>query len=842
MACNNLSHYHKRMLINYRLCCFILSFGISVNALAQPGQPSAAELLLDLKKIKSLGSVLYMAAHPDDENTRLIAYLSNEALLNTAYLSVTRGDGGQNLIGPEIREMLGVIRTQELLQARKLDGGRQFFTRANDFGYSKSPEETFDIWDKEKVLSDVVWVIRKFRPEVIITRFPTDGRGRHGHHTASAILAEEAFKAAADPTRFPEQLEYVSTWQVRSVLFNTSWWFYGGPDKFDDEGKMAIDVGAYNRLLGKSYTEIAAESRSMHKSQGFGSTGTRGETLEYLEFVMGEQLDAEYFNNPIRRWEDIKGGTKVVGHLEKAYDSFDAEEPAAIVPYLIEAKQALADLEDPYWRAEKEAQIKDLIQGALGLYLEASTAEKTASPSEYLRIKLEATNRSQIPVILSDIGSIDLESDVQGTELGQNQKYEKELEIQIPDNQSYSQPYWLRAAGSLGMFEVDDPQLIGKPENDAAISMPFAVDILGDSFTYQVPLVHKRNDPVDGEIIQPLAVTPPIAINFHHKVQVFADQTPRKIPVTLRSGLSQVKGVLTMDVPAGWEVTPESAPFELIQKGEELEMEFTIRPPADSGEGKIKAVANIDGNTFSMEQVFIDYDHIPNQLLLPEAAAKVVKLDIIAGGGTIGYVMGAGDEVPESLRQIGYTVDILEPDMLNGASLDQYQSIILGIRALNTVERLKYYMENLLSYVERGGTLIVQYNTSHRLVTEDFAPYPLKLSRDRVSVEQAPVDLLIPDHPALNTPNKITLKDFDGWVQERGLYFPNQWDPAYDALLATNDPGETPKKGGLLVAKHGDGYYVYSGLSWFRELPAGVPGAYRLFANLMSLGQLQPEN
>jgi LmbE family N-acetylglucosaminyl deacetylase len=809
---------------------------------AQLNKPNAAEIHLDLKKLNSLGSVLYVAAHPDDENTQLIAYLSNEALLNTAYLSVTRGDGGQNLIGPEIREMLGVIRTQELLQARRIDGGQQFFTRANDFGYSKSPEEALKIWDKEKVLADVVWVIRKFQPEVIITRFPPDGRGRHGHHTASAILAEEAFDAAADPNRFPEQLLYVKPWQTRSLLFNTSWWFYGGPENFNSEGMIAIDVGAYNHLLGKSYTEIAAESRSMHKSQGFGSSGTRGETFDYLEHVKGEKITANYFQEPIRKWEDIKGGSELKTMLNQAYEAYDPEHPGGIVPLLVEAKQLLKNLQDPYWRQVKQKQIDDLIQATLGLYLEASTLETAASPGESIKIKLEATNRSEIPIVLKNIDLTGIEGEVKGVELGNNQSYDKELNIQIPSNQPYSQPYWLRSTGSLGMFEVSDPQMIGQAENGAALSVPFEVSVMEESIIYDVPLVHKRNDPVKGEIFQPLAITPAVAINFQDKVLVFADETPRELMVTVISGKPEIKGELQMQVPDGWKVTPENVSFELAQKGEEHEMSFTIVPPLASGEGKIKAVATVGGETFSMEQRTIEYDHIPNQLLLPEAAAKVVKLDIVSGGYDIGYVMGAGDDIPNSLRQIGYTVDLLEPNQLNGHSLDKYRAIILGIRALNTVERLKYQMENLFSYVARGGTLIVQYNTSHRLVTQNIAPYPLKLSRDRVSVEEAPVEFSLPDHPVLNAPNQITQADFEGWVQERGLYFPDEWGDQFQAVLSTGDPGESPKNGGLLVAKYGEGHYVYTGLSWFRELPAGVPGAYRLFANLISLGLQQPEN
>lgn len=825
-----------------RSLCLSGFFLVHSVLLAQPDKPSASDIQLSLKKLNTLGSVLYVAAHPDDENTQLISYLSNETLLNTAYLSVTRGDGGQNLIGPEIQEMLGVIRTQELLQARSIDGGQQFFTRAKDFGYSKNPEETLKIWDKQKVLADVVWVIRNFRPDIIITRFPADGRGRHGHHTASAILAEEAFEAAADPNQFTEQLEFVDTWQARTLLLNTSWWFYGSRDNFNSEGMITIDVGDYNQLLGKSYTEIAAVSRSMHKSQGFGVSGSRGEELEYLEYIKGEKIDQNFFENPVKKWSSIEGGEQLATLLGEAYRKFDPEQPAKIVPTLVEAQGKLKDLKDPYWRQVKSRQLSSIIKAALGLYLEASTPELSATPGEVINLRLEATNRSSIPVVLNDIELDSIESDIRGMQLLYNQRFEKERTMEIPEDQSFSQPYWLRSEGSLGMFAVPDLHLIGKPENGPAITIPFKLDISGSTFVYQIPLVHKRTDPVKGEVIQPLAITPPVTTNFNDKVLVFAGETPRNFRLTIKSGKPGVNGSLSIQTPEGWKVTPEQVLFELSQKGEEREIVFTIAPPKQSGEGVIKAIAKVDDEDYSMERVSIEYDHIPNQVLLPVAAAKVVKLDITAGGQNIAYVMGAGDDIPDCLRQIGYSVDILDPSDLTVKRLQPYHAVILGIRALNTVDRIKYQVQDLLAYVEQGGTLITQYNTSHRLVTEDFAPHPLKLSRDRVSVEDAPVDFLIPNHKILNYPNKITGADFDGWVQERGLYFPDQWDPQYQAVLSINDPGESPKHGGLLVAEYGEGHYIYSGLSWFRELPAGIPGAYRLFVNMISLGQREPDN
>ncbi|MDH3710567.1 MAG: PIG-L family deacetylase [Cyclobacteriaceae bacterium] len=807
----------------------------------QPVKLNASEIQLGLKKLNRAGSVLYVAAHPDDENTRLIAYMANHALLNTAYLSITRGDGGQNLVGPEIREMLGVIRTQELLQARKLDGGKQFFTRANDFGYSKTPQETFTIWDREAVLSDVVWAIRKFRPDVIITRFPTTGEGGHGQHTASAILAEEAFDAAADPRQFPEQLDHVDTWQAHTLMLNTHPWFYQRRGlEFDPSDKLILDVGAYNQLLGKSYTEIAAESRSMHKSQGFGSSGSRGSELEYLQHIKGEPITADYFQGDHFSWSRVKNGARVGALMEQAYRQFDPEAPDAIAPLLLEALSELKKLRGNYYADLKASEIKDLLKASLGLYLEASVAETSGTPGETLTVRLEATNRSNIPTTIKSFEVPGVEGDNQGATLGFNEKFTQELDLEIPADKEYSQPYWLKQTGSMGMFAVGDPLLIGKPQNDAALTIPFEINIAGTDLQFPVPVVHKRTDPVKGEIFQPFAIAPEVTVNFDEKVHVFADENPRKVVMTLKSGRDQVAGQLTVEVPDGWSISPQLVNFDIEQKGQEQVLEFTLYPPVRPGEGKIKAIATVGEQQYSLEKVTISYDHIPDQMLLPEAAAKVVKLDILTRGHRIGYLMGAGDDIPGSLRQIGYQVDILTPDQINVTALQQYDAVILGIRALNTVKRLQYDMEKLLAYAQQGGTLVVQYNTNFRMVTKEFAPYPLEISRDRVAVEGAPVSFLLPDHPVLNTPNKIGPEDFDAWVQERGLYFPNKWDDNYQAILSTNDPGESPKEGSLLIARYGEGYYVYTGLSWFRELPAGVPGAYRLFTNIISLGQEEP--
>ncbi|WP_210463944.1 PIG-L family deacetylase [Rufibacter roseolus] len=820
---------------------FLLAWGVGFSAsqAQAPKKPDAAEIRLALEKLNVLGSVLYFAAHPDDENTRLIGYLANERKMRTGYLSLTRGDGGQNLIGPEIREELGVIRTQELLQARRVDGGEQFFSRANDFGFSKNPAETFTIWDKEQVLADAVWVIRKFRPDVIITRFSPEPSGTHGHHTASAMIAMEAFDAAADPKRFPEQLKTVEPWQAKRLLWNTSSFFYSQNQKFDTSDKLMIDAGVYNPLLGRSYNEIAAQSRSMHKSQGFGSSGSRGEAVEYFEFLKGARAKSDVLEGVTTSWSRVPGSKEVARLLEEALKNYNPGNPAATVPVLLKANAALAKLPASYWKIVKQQDLQEAIKNCLGLYLEASSVrEFSVSPGEQVALSLEAVNRSGVPVTLTKVEYLFANQD---TTLQQKLDLNKPVFIRtartVPAATPFSQPYWLRTPGTTGMFRVDDPALIGLAENPAAAQLRLHLTVQGEPLTYTVPVVYKRTDPVEGEQYRPFEIAPPVFVNISEKVYVFPDPQPKPVTLRVRAGKDQVDGQVALRLPQGWRSEPASGSFKLGQKGEEQTFTFMVYPGATQTESAIGAAVTYNGKTYNQSFRAISYPHIPTQTLYPEASAKAVKLDLKRKGQIIGYLMGAGDEVPASLQQIGYAVDQLRVEDLSAAALQKYDAVVVGVRAFNTLERLKFQQPQLMQYVQNGGTLVVQYNVSNGLVTSNLGPFSIKLSNDRVTVEDSEVRFLKPNHPVLNSPNKITAQDFKGWVQERGLYFPNQWAPEYEAIISSNDPGESPKDSGLLVAKYGKGYYVYTGYSFFRELPAGVPGAYRLFVNLLSLGK-----
>ena len=823
---------------------FIVLMALSIYAQAQqPKKPNASEIHESIKKLNFLGSVLYVAAHPDDENTRLISYMSNHVKARTAYLSLTRGDGGQNLVGPEIRELLGVIRTQELLTARQIDGGEQLFTRANDFGYSKHPDETLAIWNKEKVLSDVVLAIRKFKPDIIINRFDHRTPGKtHGHHTSSAMLSLEAFDLTNEKSAYPDQLKQASLWQPKRLFFNTSWWFYGSRENFKKAYKsnlLSFDIGTYYPTLGLSNTEIASLSRSQHKSQGFGNTGTRGEQLEYIELIKGElPVDkTNVFEGIDTTWNRVKGGNAIGILLNKVESEFDFTDPSASIPDLVRAYSLIQNLEDDHWKSIKSKEIKNIIEACSGLYLEAVAETNHATKTEVVNLKLEAINRSNHPIRLESIVNANKVYINKNIALSKNIKYEFEETLDFNSKQQPTSAYWLTKKGTLGMYEVENNFDIGKPQKEKNIDVTFNLVIDNVKIPFVKPVVYKRNDPVEGETYKPFEIIPEVSAKIDEKVIIFETDEQKEIPVTVKAGSNNIEGYVTLCSPNDWNVYPEKQKVSLTNKGEEQTLIFTVIPPKNQSEGFISPIVYVGENDYTKELIEIDYDHIPYQTVLLPSESKIVRLDIKKKGENIGYIEGAGDVVPESLQQIGYNVVTIKPENINSETLQRFDAIVVGIRAYNTVEELKFKQKYLFDFVANGGNMIVQYNTNHRLKLDNIAPYNLKLSRDRVTDENAEVRLLNPEHSLLNYPNKITSKDFDGWVQERGLYFPDEWSEEFTPLISINDIGETPKNGSLLVAKYGKGHYIYTGLSFFREFPAGVSGAYRLFANMLSIGK-----
>ena len=822
------------------LITFLLCFQIIIAQ--NPKKPNSAEIYNQIQKLNFLGSVLYIAAHPDDENTRLISYLSNEQKARTGYLSLTRGDGGQNLIGTQLRELLGVIRTQELIEARKIDGGEQFFSRANDFGFSKNPTETLQIWDKEKVLADVVWAIRKFQPDVIINRFDHRSPGTtHGHHTASAMLSVESFNLTNNSTIFPEQLKYLKPWQAKRQYFNTSWWFYGSMEKYNAADKtnlIAMQTGAYYPSVGKSNQEIAALSRSRHQSQGFGSTGVRGEDTEYLEFINGDALKNKksIFEGIDTTWNRVKGGKAIGELLTKIATEFNYNNPSASIPNLAKAYSMIQSLDENHWGPLKSAEIKEIIVACSGLYLEAVAQNQEATPGSTIKLKLEAINRSATPMELLSVTTLPNEiNTTQNIELKNNILNNINLNLQLPESINYTQPYWLQENGTVGMYTVNNQENIGIPDIIREVKVVFNMKMNGIEIPFERTVIYKYNDDVKGEVYNYLDIVPEVTTAILDKVLLFKDDKIKNVTIKIRAGKDSVKGKLQLDLPKNWSVEPKSIPFDITKKGTEQMVTFQITPPSKPEEGVVKSVAILGNKRFDKEQIFINYDHITKQQVLKPAESKLIKTDLKTNGERIAYIMGAGDEVPSSLTQLGYTVTLLKPEEITPEKLENFDVVITGVRAYNTINVLAFKQNILFDFVKSGKTMVVQYNTNGDLVTENIAPYPLKLSKDRVTEEDAEVRFLAPNHPVLNFPNKITPKDFEGWKQEQGLYYPNEFDKAFTPILSSNDKGETPKNGALLIAPYGKGYYIYTGLSFFRELPEGVTGAYKLMSNIISL-------
>jgi LmbE family N-acetylglucosaminyl deacetylase len=795
--------------------------------LLPPQQMNGGEIQLALQKLNVLGRVLYIAAHPDDENTNLMAFWANGSLYDSAYLSVTRGDGGQNLLGPELGEGLGVIRTEELLDARRIDHAQQFFTRATDFGFSKTAEETMRFWDHDKILADVVWVVRNFRPDVTVTRFSPEDQLTHGHHTASAILAQEAFSAASDANRFPEQLAFVKPWHSTRLVWNTSPFFFSNRNlPFDPTGLTVLEAGGYNPLLGKAYTEIASASLSMHKSQGVGSPPRRGVRKEYFKPLEGQPMTNSVFEGVDTSWSRVPNSEPIAAEIRQIISKFNPADPAASLPDLLKLRQAMTGVQDESWIPEKKAELDKIIAACLGLHVEASTATEAFTPGQTATIKLETINRSNVPLTLQEVRFPNNGDATKiNATLPTNELITKDLSCRIPDNTPYSQPYWLRKRGTLGAFAVDDQKLIGLPENPPAVPVEIVLQVNDQAMRYIADTKYRTVDPVAGEMRRPLVIAPPVFANVVNGVFIFPTNEPKAVSVHVTAATGPVKGELRLAVPQGWKVSPVVVPIDLKAADAETVATFSVKPPDQDSEGMLQAIVSIDGRNYSFERVRISYPHIGVQTLMPPAEAKLVRADIRKKGDRIGYIPGAGDDVPESLRQIGYSVKILSEPEITAKNLAQFSAVVLGIRACNTQETISNWLPELFAYVKNGGVAIAQYNTLAELKTNQLGPYSLEISRDRVTDENAEVRILEPNHPVITTPNKITSKDFEGWV------------PAWTPVLSCNDPKEKPLDGGLLVAKSGKGFFIYTSYSWFRQLPAGVPGAYRLFANMLSLGK-----
>ncbi|MDX2179362.1 MAG: PIG-L family deacetylase [Bryobacteraceae bacterium] len=806
----------------------LLSSFACVSAFGQANLSGTAEILKSLDRLNTLGSVLMIAAHPDDENTALIAYYARGRNFRTGYLSLTRGEGGQNLIGSEQGDKIGIIRTQELMAARRIDGGEQFFTRMIDFGFSKNATETIEKWNRDEVLRDIVWTIRKFRPDVIVLRFSGTPRDGHGHHQTSALLGKDAFAMTADRTKFPDQLKFVEPWQARRLYFNL-FNFMPGMEAENEKtpGTLVFDTGVFDPVLGYSFNEIAGMSRSRHRSQGMGSPERKGSSRNHLLLLAGEPASKDPFDGIDTTWNRV-GAPEVGALLSRARREFQPGNPAATVPALLDARKLLAARND-FWSKGKLRELDETIALCAGLWVDASAERAEVVPGSTVKVSVSAIVRSN------------LAASIDGKALSPNRVESIERNWTLSADHPVSQPYWLRESKDGTRYRVPSFDLLGLPENPAESNLQFKVAIGGGEIELQRPVHYRYVDRADGELVRPVVVVPAVAVQLSNKVMVFPSSAPRSVEVTLTAKVANASGDVRLAAPAGWRVEPASSRFSLSQINEQVTLKFAVSPGPKAGE--LKAVASYNGREYSLGIDTIRYPHIPPQTLFPPATAELIPLDVKVLSKNVGYVMGAGDDVPEALRDLGCSVTLLSAEDLSRGDLTAFDAIVTGVRAYNTRTDLRANHARLMQYIESGGTMIVQYNVAdnrfwagRESVGNRFGPYPIELGNGRVTDENAAVETLA-DSPLLKSPNAITAADWQGWVQERGLYFASKWDAKYQPLFRMKDPGEQPLDGSTLVASYGKGTYIFTTLSWFRQLPAGVPGAYRIFANFLSAGK-----
>ncbi len=805
---------------NRFLGLFFLFISFLTVANAQQSNSSAL-IKLKIDKLNTLGTALYFAAHPDDENTRLIAYLANDRKYRTAYLSLTRGDGGQNLLGTEQGIELGLVRTQELLAARRIDQGEQLFSAAYDFGFSKTHEETFSFWKKDDILREAVFLIRKLQPDVIINRFPPDSRGGHGHHQASAILAKEAFEAAGDPTKFPEQLKDLKPWKAKRLVWNTA--NFGGMNNTSDS-QLKVVLSDYNPLLGYSYGELSAMSRSQHKSQGFGSAANRGSTTEYFDHVAGEKAKEDLFDGVNTTWERLAEPTKNIEQkIQEIQSTYNINHPENSIRNLIELHGMVKKLNPSVYRDNKIQDIEDIILSCAGIVAESIVSQPNFVIDQAFPVNNEVIKR--VADVEVKVLSIDGKNISEVLPANETKKYTETKSIK-----HWTQPYWLEKPNSLGKFDIEDKNF-GHPENTDNPQTIFILEVAGLPIQINRPIEFRFVDPVRGEVYQPISISPILTGSISSNQALLKTGDKKSISLTIKNNSDQTqKAELTFKQSDGLLISPNSTSIELAPN-QSVSKTFELSNPKNTAASAVQPMLN-NQPIFDFKK--IAYQHIPDITWFPPVSLKVKALEISNPLKKIGYIHGAGDLVPSALENIGVQVDLLNSNLLASTNLNQYDAIIIGIRAFNVSPNANQWFPILLNYVENGGTVLAQYNVNSRMSTNKLGPYPFEINRERVTEEDAKVTFTDPGDPILNYPNKITEKDFEGWVQERGLYFATNISPEYRTPLIMGDKNEQQNKGSLLVANYGKGKFVYAPLAFFRQLPAGVPGATRLFVNLLA--------
>ncbi len=809
---------------------------VSYSEAQDPVTYHSTDIYMQLKKLNVLGSVLYIAAHPDDENNSFLPYLAKEKLYRTAYLSLTRGDGGQNLIGSEQGIELGLIRTQELLAARRIDGAEQYFSRAYEFGFSKSTEEALRIWDREKVLSDVVWMIRKFQPDIIITRFPGDKRAGHGHHSASSVIAQEAYIAAADPKKFPEQFNYgVKPWQPKRILWNT---FNFGATNTTSNDQFKIEVGGYNSLIGKSYGELGGEARTMHKSQGEGRPRRRGEAFEFFQTLGGDTPKVDLMDGIIIDWKRITGGEKIQSQINAILKNYQFEKPEKSVSALVALYRDIKLLPDGNWKEKKLAETQQLIEACTALFTEATTNQENILQGGNLNVNFFFNKRKEVNATVTNIHLENFDSSF-STPLLANSNVSINKTLVVDVNKKISQPYWLEFPKAEGVFDVRNQLMIGKAENDASFEAIYTVTIEGETIIIKRPVQYKVVDLAKGELYQPLVVLPKTEVNFSSDNFVSLNGAPIQVHVHSNNSIQGAKMDIKTSATKNFSLqkTNPTIAVNSINQSSETFFEYLPLTKKENYKEELE-IATSNKEIFAGSSKVISYDHIPTITYFAPAKVNLVKLDVKTVGKKVGYIIGAGDKVPQAIEQLGYEITYLNEEDLTDESLKKFDVIITGVRAYNIFEYLTNKNDLINKFVENGGNLIIQYIKSNQVGLKRIkaGPYPFTVSTgNRVTEENASVTFLLPQHALLNYPNKITAEDFVGWTQERSTYQADQMDPHFEALLSMHDTGEKESNGSLLTAKYGKGNVSYVSLVLFRQLPAGVPGAYRLLANLIAL-------
>ncbi|MEI8280242.1 MAG: PIG-L family deacetylase [Bacteroidota bacterium] len=821
-----------------KMLLLLSGIGLSTSSFAQQVRPvSSATIYNEIAQLKNLTNVLYMAAHPDDENTRLLAWLANDQHIRTAYLSLTRGDGGQNILGSEQGSALGLIRTHELMEARKLDGAEQFFTRAVDFGFSKNPTETFKHWNDYLLTNDAVWVMRKFRPDVIISRFPPTSEAGHGQHSASAIIAAKAFADVGNKQKFIAQQQTYAAWQPKRLLFNS---YRFGDRNTTSEDQFKLLVGQYIPTMGMGTGELAGISRSIHRSQGAGTPSTPGVQKEYFKLVAGDSLSTSLFDGIDITWNRV--GKKEIGDkIQTILNKYNYNYPEASITDLLELKKEITTVQDDFWRKQKLEEVDKIILHCSGFMAELYTKQAQTVAGATLPFTLRMVGRTAIPVKVKNITWL-IGDTTMNLNINKDSLISFDHNIKIPENTPVTEPYWMVKGMLQGdIYDITNDTLLGLPETPNNLNAFVKLEIGNETFTIPVPLSFKKLDPTRGDVVEALRIVPEVTLDFNSTMLVTEKDGSVKTNVHIHAYKDISNATLNIKENQLERVTISNINLKSgIDTTIGIMISATQTATFSKGDFYLDAHIIVNGKDYNRAQKLIQYSHLPTLQYFNIVYAKVLRSNWKCTAKRIGFIEGAGDNTATILRAAGLEVDVLkESELADPLKLKKYDAIITGVRAINTEKRMSYWMPVLLKYAENGGTLVMQYNTPQDMSTQQMGPYPFTINNDtknRVTEENADVTMLLPNHRLMTYPNKITDGDFNDWVQERGLYFPTKIDEHYTTLFRMNDTGEEPNDGCTIYTKYGKGHYIYTSLSFFRQLPVGNKGAIRLLMNMISVG------